>query len=114
MLGAPGPSQALHQPCSPPLDLLQYLGFPAVPRCPKLNTALEVRPHQCAVQGQDDFSSGAHHIITDPSQDAAGRLGHLGTLLAHMQQTVQVDELLLPITVVLWKVAIRSAAIHAS
>ena len=65
-------------------------------------------------QGQDDFSSGAHHIITDPSQDAAGRLGHLGTLLAHMQQTVQVDELLLPITIVLWKVAIRSAAIHAS
>ena len=38
--------------------------------------------------GQDDFPSPAHHTIPDPSQDAIGLLGHLGTLLAHIQLTV--------------------------
>jgi len=47
-----------------------------------------VRPHQCQVQGQDDFPSPAHHTIPDPSQDAIGLLVHLGTLLAHIQPTV--------------------------
>ena len=31
----------------------------------------------------------AHHTIPDTSQDAIGLLGHLGTLLAHIQPTVQ-------------------------
>ena len=35
--------------------------------------------------GQDDFPSAAHHTIPDPGQDAIGLLGHLGTLLAHIQ-----------------------------
>ena len=30
----------------------------------------------------------AHHTIPDTSQDAIGLLGHLGTLLAHIQMTV--------------------------
>jgi len=47
-----------------------------------------VRPHQCRVQRQDDFSSPAQHTIPDTSQDATGLLGHLGTLLAHIQPTV--------------------------
>ena len=38
--------------------------------------------------GQDDFPSAAHHTIPDPSQDAIDLLGHLGTLLAHIQPTV--------------------------
>ena len=38
--------------------------------------------------GQDDFPSPAHHTIPDPSQNAIGLLGHLGTLLAHIQLTV--------------------------
>ena len=47
-----------------------------------------VKPHQCRVQGQDDFPSPAHHIIPDTGQDASGLLGNLGTLLAHTQLTV--------------------------
>ena len=39
--------------------------------------------------GQDDFPRPAHHTIPDTSQDAIGLLGHLGTLLAHIQPTVQ-------------------------
>ena len=53
-----------------------------------MNTVLEVRPHQCLVQGQDYFPSPAHHTIPDTSQDAIGLLGHLGMLLAHIQLTV--------------------------
>ncbi|GAB0184554.1 hypothetical protein GRJ2_000920700 [Grus japonensis] len=54
-------------------------------RGPKLNTVLEVRPHQCRVQGDDRFPSPAGHTIPDTSQDA---LGHLGTLVAHTQLAV--------------------------
>ena len=39
--------------------------------------------------GQDDFPSAAHHTIPDTCQDAIGLLGHLGTLLAHIQLTIQ-------------------------
>ena len=53
-----------------------------------MNTVLEVRPHQCRVQGQDYFPSPAHHTILDTNQDATGLLGHLGTVLAHNQLTV--------------------------
>ncbi|KAK4830412.1 LOW QUALITY PROTEIN: hypothetical protein QYF61_010943, partial [Mycteria americana] len=55
---------------------------------PKLNTVFEVRPHQCRVQGHDHFPSPAGHTIFDTSQDAIGFLGHLGTLLAHIQAAV--------------------------
>ena len=80
--------QALHKPCCPSLDLLQHLHVLSVLRCPKLNTLLEVRLHQCRVQGQDYFPSPAHHTAPDTSQDAIGLLGHLGTLLAHIQPTI--------------------------
>ncbi|CAM9287055.1 unnamed protein product, partial [Bubo scandiacus] len=55
---------------------------------PKLNTVLEVQPHQCQVQGNNHFPSPAAHTISDTSQDAVGLLGHLGTLLAHIQLAV--------------------------
>jgi len=57
-------------------------------RGPKLNTLLEVRPHQCRVQGHDHLPPPAGHIIPDISQDTVGLLGHLGTLLAHVQLAV--------------------------
>ncbi|KAK4830710.1 hypothetical protein QYF61_012970 [Mycteria americana] len=57
-------------------------------RGPKLNTALEVRPQQCQGQGHNHFPSLAGHTIPDTSQDAIGLLGHLGTLLAHIQLAV--------------------------
>ncbi|KAK4824820.1 hypothetical protein QYF61_019670 [Mycteria americana] len=77
--------QTLHQLRCPSLDTLQPLNIPLVVRGPKLNTAFEVRPHQCRVQGHHHFPSPAGHTISDTSQDAVGFLGHLGTLLAHIQ-----------------------------
>ncbi|KAK4809988.1 hypothetical protein QYF61_004440 [Mycteria americana] len=80
--------QTLHQLRCPSLDTLQPLNVSLVVRSPKLNTAFEVRPHQCRVQGHDRFPSPAGHTVSDTSQDAIGFLGHLGTLLAHVQPAV--------------------------
>ncbi|KAK4817545.1 hypothetical protein QYF61_019502 [Mycteria americana] len=72
----------------PSLDTLQHLNVSLVVGGPKLNTVFEVRPHQCRVQGHDHFPSSAGHTISDISQNAIGFLGHLGTLLAHIQPAV--------------------------
>ncbi|KAK4829148.1 hypothetical protein QYF61_002363 [Mycteria americana] len=72
----------------PSLDTLQHLNVSLVVGGPKLNTVFEVRPHQCRVQGHNHFPSPAGHTIFDTSQDAIGFLGHLGTLLAHIQAAV--------------------------
>ncbi|KAK4820115.1 hypothetical protein QYF61_020347, partial [Mycteria americana] len=80
--------QTLRQFCCPSLDTLQPLNVSLVVGGPELNTGFEVRPHQCRVQGHDHFPSPAGHAISDTSQDAIGLLGHLGTLLAHIQLAV--------------------------
>ncbi|KAK4832367.1 hypothetical protein QYF61_021966 [Mycteria americana] len=80
--------QALHQLRCPSLDTLQHLNVSLVVGGPKLSTGFEVRPHQCQVQGHDHFPSPAGHMISDTSQDAVGLLGHLATLLAHIQVAV--------------------------
>ncbi|KAK4821198.1 hypothetical protein QYF61_015766 [Mycteria americana] len=80
--------QTLHQLRCPSLDSLQHLNVSLVVGGPKLNTVFEVRPHQCRVQGHDHFPTPAGHAIFDTSQDAIGFLGHLGTLLAHIQEAV--------------------------
>ncbi|KAK4817644.1 hypothetical protein QYF61_023234 [Mycteria americana] len=80
--------QTLHQLCCPSLDTLQHLNVSLVVGGPKLNTVFEVRPHQCRVQGDHHFPTPAGHAIFDTSQDAIGFLGHLGTLLAHIQAAV--------------------------
>ncbi|KAK4822050.1 hypothetical protein QYF61_008859 [Mycteria americana] len=80
--------QTLHQLRCPSLDTLQPLNVSLVVRGPKPNTVFEVRPQQCRVQGHDHFPSPAGHAIFDTSQDAIGFLGHLGTLLAHIQAAV--------------------------
>ncbi|KAK4832039.1 hypothetical protein QYF61_020554 [Mycteria americana] len=80
--------QTLHQLRCPSLDSLQHLNVSLVVRAPKLNTGFEVQPHQCRVQGDNHFPSPAGHTIFDTSQDAIGLLGHLGTLLAHIQPAV--------------------------
>ncbi|KAK4807218.1 hypothetical protein QYF61_024338 [Mycteria americana] len=72
----------------PSLDTLQHLNVFLVVRGPKPNTVFRVRPHQRRVQGHDHFPSPAGHAIFDTSQDAIGLLGHLGTLLAHIQPAV--------------------------
>ncbi|KAK4810580.1 hypothetical protein QYF61_007317, partial [Mycteria americana] len=72
----------------PSLDTLQPLNVSLVVRGPTLNTAFEVQPHQCQIQRDDHFPSPAGHTISDTSQDVIGLLGHLGTLLAHIQAAV--------------------------
>ncbi|KAK4823665.1 LOW QUALITY PROTEIN: hypothetical protein QYF61_005017 [Mycteria americana] len=80
--------QTLHQLRCPSLDMLQHLNVSLVG--PKLNTVFKGRPHQCRGQGQGDnhFPSPAGHTISETSQDAIGLLGHLGTLLAHIQLAI--------------------------
>ncbi|KAK4820534.1 hypothetical protein QYF61_000205 [Mycteria americana] len=80
--------QTLPQLRCPSLDTLQPLNVSLGVRGPTLNTAFEVRPHQCRVQGHHHFPTPAGHAIFDTSQDAIGLLGHLGTLLAHIQLAV--------------------------
>ncbi|KAK4822886.1 hypothetical protein QYF61_021105 [Mycteria americana] len=80
--------QTLHQLRCPSLDTLQHLSVLLVVKGPKLNTVFEVRPHQCQVEGDNHFPSPAGHAVSDTSQDAIGLLGHLGTLLAHIQVAV--------------------------
>ncbi|GAB0203357.1 hypothetical protein GRJ2_002801300 [Grus japonensis] len=74
--------------CCPSLDTLQHLNVLLVVRGPKVNTVLEVRPHQSRVQGDHHFPSPAGYTISDTSQDAVGLLSHLGTLLAHIQLAI--------------------------
>ncbi|KAK4821921.1 hypothetical protein QYF61_004924 [Mycteria americana] len=68
--------QTLHQLRCPSLDTLQPLNVSLVVRGPTLNT------------GHDHCPTPAGHTIPDTSQDAIGFLGHLGTLLAHVQPAV--------------------------
>ena len=68
--------------------MLQGLNVFLAVRGPKLDTALEVRPHQDGVQGDNYFPVPAGHNISDTSQDAIGLLGHLGTLSVHVQLSI--------------------------
>ena len=78
----------LHQPRCPSLYTLQQCNVLLVVRVLKFNTVLEVRPHQCRVQGHDHLPTPAGHTIPGTSQDAVGLLSHLDTLLAHVQPAV--------------------------
>ncbi|RMB91832.1 hypothetical protein DUI87_31760 [Hirundo rustica rustica] len=80
--------QAPHQPRCPPLDALKHLNILPKLRGPELDTILKVWPHQCRVQGKNDLPAPAGHTVPDTGQDAIGLLGHLGTLLAHVQLVV--------------------------
>ncbi|KAK4813337.1 hypothetical protein QYF61_026500 [Mycteria americana] len=80
--------QTLHQLRCPSLDTLQHLNVSLGVRGPKLNTGFKVQPHHCQVQWDNHFPSPADHSISDTSQDAIGLLGHLGTLLVHIQLAV--------------------------
>ncbi|KAK4824184.1 hypothetical protein QYF61_012000 [Mycteria americana] len=80
--------QTLHQLHCPSLHTLQHLNVSLVVRGPKLNTVFKVWPHQCQVQADNHAPSPTGHTIPDTSQDAIGFLGHLGTLLAHIQPAV--------------------------
>ncbi|RMB89921.1 hypothetical protein DUI87_33695 [Hirundo rustica rustica] len=60
--------QVPHQPCCPPLDALKHLNVLPKLRDPELDTALQVWPHQCRVEGKNDLPAPAGHTIPDPGQ----------------------------------------------
>ncbi|PKU46157.1 hypothetical protein llap_3538 [Limosa lapponica baueri] len=68
--------------------MLQHLNVFLVLMGPKLDTVLNVQPHQSRVQRDDLFPSPAGHTVSAKSQNAIGLLGYLGTLLAHVQLAV--------------------------
>ena len=68
--------------------MFQGLNNLLVVRGPKQNTVIKVRPHQSRVQGDDHLPDPAGYTIPDTSQDAVGLLGHLGTLPAHVQTSL--------------------------
>ncbi|KAJ7427105.1 hypothetical protein WISP_09686 [Willisornis vidua] len=55
-------------------------------RGPELDMRFKVWLHQCPVQGYNHCCDPAGHSFPDVSQDGSGLLGHLGTLVAHVQQ----------------------------
>ncbi|KAK4826639.1 hypothetical protein QYF61_010567 [Mycteria americana] len=57
--------QTLPQLRCPSLDTLQPLNVSLVVRGPTLNTAFEVRPHQCRAQGHGHCPAPAGHTIAD-------------------------------------------------
>ncbi|PKU36204.1 hypothetical protein llap_13492 [Limosa lapponica baueri] len=67
---------------------LQHLNVFLVVMGPKLDIVFEVEPHQCRAQGDNHCPSPAGYTIPDTGQDAVGLLGHLDTLLAHVQLAV--------------------------
>ena len=80
--------QTAHQLCCPPLDMLQGFDVFLTVRGPKLDTVLEVQPHQGCLQGDDNLPAPAGHTISNTGQDGIGLLGHLGTLSAHIQPSI--------------------------
>ena len=69
----------------PFLDTHEGLDVFFVMRGPKLNAVFGVQSHQSLVQGDNHLPFTAGNTISDTSQDAIGFLGHLGTLLSHVQ-----------------------------
>ena len=65
--------------------MLKQVHISPVLRTLHLGTELQVRTHQCRVEGQDHLPQPAGHTSFDASQDTFGFLGCEGTLLAHVQ-----------------------------
>ena len=63
---------------------IQGLNVILAVRGPKLNTVLELQPHQGRVQKDDHFPAPAGNTNSDTRQDATGLPGYTGTLLAHV------------------------------
>ena len=78
----PVPSATPHKTCAPDLsqfqcpslDMLQGLKFFLLVKSPKLNTVLEVQPHQSWVQWDNHLPAPAGCTISDTGQNAIGFL----------------------------------------
>lgn len=68
--------------------MLQDLNVFVIQWHPESNTVLKLCPHQGQVQWHNNFPIFAGHTDFDTGQDAIGRLGHLGTQMAHVHLPV--------------------------
>jgi len=68
--------------------MLQHLNVLLVVRNPNLNAVLEVRPHQCRVQGHDHLPTPAGHTVPDTLALAwfVAGLGLREMILLHLEQ----------------------------
>ena len=81
--------QTLQQFCCSSLDMFQGLNVFLVVRDSKLNTILKVRPHLSAkYKGMITSLLLLGTLFLNAGQDGIGPLGHLGTLLARVQLSV--------------------------
>ncbi|NXJ70672.1 ARMC4 protein, partial [Rostratula benghalensis] len=77
-----------------------------------LFTVLEVGRHQRQVEGHDHLLNLTHHAVPDTDQEAVGLLGHLVTLLAHVQLTVDQDPQVLFCQEALQPLFLKPVAVH--
>ena len=71
--------------CSPLLDSPQYVHVFLVLGSPVLDTALQVRPHQCWIKGQDHLPRPAGNTPSNAAQDATSlsfSQGHIAGLVS--------------------------------
>jgi len=96
------------------LNIVQGLDVFLIVRSPQLNRVLETRPHQNLTQRDDHLPAPAGCTISNTSQDASGLLGHLGTLLAQGQPSIDQHTHNLFIHVVLQLLCPNPVAIHGT
>lgn len=68
--------QLLNHLCKSTLNPFQELHVSFGLRSPQLNTAVQMWPHQCWVEGRDHLLWPAGSALCNASQDAIGLLGH--------------------------------------
>ena len=65
--------------------MFQHLHVSPVLRTPHLDTVLQVRLHQCRLEGQGHLPHPTDHVSLDAVLGTVGFLGCKGTLMAHVQ-----------------------------
>ena len=83
--------QSLRHLCGPFLGSLQHVHVSLVLASPELDTAPQVWPHQCWVEGKDHLPRPAGYAFFNAAQDAIHLLCSKGTLLPHVQLVVHQD-----------------------
>jgi len=79
----------------------------------KPNTVLEVHPEQWQVQRNDHLPAPANCTVSDTSQNVIGLLGHLVTLLAYVQPSVNQQSQILFLCTAFQPLSPKPVALHA-
>jgi len=84
--------RTLHHLHGPLLNSIQYVHVRLVLRSPELDATVRVWPHQYGTEDKDHFPQPASSALSDASQDTIRPLCSKGALLAHVQPSVQQDQ----------------------